>query len=420
MVTIAGVGSPMRAAPGTSESAAATSSALFVLKVLAFATVFLQRLAVPGNTPLLLPLGYICVAYAYIHHVLVIDKVRVRWFLISIGACAIAALISTAVGGSKPSVNSMALLVAVYLPVLLVVTPSLRFLYRDWLLFLERCISVVAVLAIGSSLAQFVGWKFTDYLGYLPSGFLVQGYNTVDLAHYGSTYVKTNAFVCLEPSLCSQLVALGLLLSLMLRLSPWRTLMYAGAMVAALSGSGIILLVFTIPLLAMRRGPRYALAVLGALVVAAGLLVFTPPGQLLLGRSTELSNPDSSGSARFVQPYQSAYRSVTEGLTSAAVGHGPGSSTAPNEEVFNRSKRSPLETALTKLVREYGLPAMLLFLVFIWAFLIRSTPSPTLSVAAVLLYTVLSGALLSAGVIYLCYVLVGLFPMRDRRLRRQT
>jgi hypothetical protein len=384
------------------------------LKVIAFGVVFLQRLALPGNIPLVLPLTYICIVVAIVRHAVAVDRRRLRCYVVAMTICALSATISTA-AGARSSVTSIGLLVVTYAPIVAVARAELQPLHRSLLVFLERCTAVVAMLAILASLAQFAGWHYTDYVGrLLPKTFLLQGYNTFDVARYGSTYVKTNAFVCLEPSFVSELAGIGLLLVLLLRRPLRRAPLYVGALIASLSGTGMALLLVCLAVLALRRGPKFAVAGTLALTVGAALLMFTPPGRLMAARATEAKNPDSSGSARFVQPYEAALASIREGAMSVAVGHGPGSTSESNNEVFQRSRRSPVDTVITKLVREYGVPAMLAFLFFVAAFLIVETPSPVLSVSALLGYLVLSGSLLTPGVVYLFYIMVALFPRRSR------
>jgi len=347
---------------------------------------------------------------AVLRTVVVIDRRRLRAYLVAMTACGLAATVS-AVMGADASVNSLGLLVVTYAPLVFVVRPGLLALHKPLLAFFERCTAVVALLAVGASLAQLAGWLYTDYLGKLvPPSFLLHGYNTFDAAHYGSTYIKTNAFVCLEPSAVSQLSAIGLVLVLLVRASLYRVPLYVGALVASLSGTGIWLLFVGLVVLGARRGRKFIAAVTIASTIVAIVLIFTPPGHLLVNRATEFRNADSSGNARFVQPYKGALDSIREGTASIAVGHGPGSTSKSNQQIFERSKRSPLDTVMTKLVREYGVPATVLFMTFVAFLLIIGTPSPVLSSCALLLYLVLSGGLLAPAVVYLCAILVSLFP----------
>jgi hypothetical protein len=94
-------------------------------------------------------------------------------------------------------------------------------------------------------LAQVFGlWAYEDYLKtFVPAQFLAQGYNTSFPMEYGSSIVKANAFVFLEPSFLSQFLALALVVGVIVRVRSWQLLVLALGMASTLSGTGILLLV---------------------------------------------------------------------------------------------------------------------------------------------------------------------------------
>jgi hypothetical protein len=377
------------------------------LQVFILSLVFLQRLAAPGGVALNLPVGYACLGVILLVGGAGFDRWRIAGYLGAITTATVATVVSTATGGD-PSLASLALLIVVYLPLTLILSAELHHLYRRMLVLFERCLLVVAVLGVTTALLQLVGWTFEDYLGRLPASFLVQGFNTTYPAFYGSPFVKTNALVCLEPSMLSIFMALGIITCLLVRGSWYHVAIFVGGLVSSLSGSGVLLLLAGLLVLAFRRGPRTAGAIAVTTGVVTALILITPPGALLAERVNEVSNPNSSANARFVQPYASMLKELDTGPRIVLVGDGPGSITSKNEDIFQRSGRSPLDTVATKLVREYGIPAALAFAWFLYTVFRRPT-SATLALIGLLLYLLLSGGLLQPEIVYVTFLLSGLF-----------
>src|SRR4051794_38973271 len=116
--------------------------------------------------------------------------------------------------------------------------------------------------------------------------------------------MKTNAVVFLEPSFCSQYLALALVIQLLLGGRRWRLVLYAAAMVTTLSGTGLLLLGLGVSVLMIRRNARWAAQVVIVSTAVVGLLVWlTPLGRIIGPRLSETTTTNTSGNARFVAPY---------------------------------------------------------------------------------------------------------------------
>jgi hypothetical protein len=134
----------------------------------------------------------------------------------------------------------------------------------------------------------------------------------------------------------------------------------------------------------------------------------TPAGSLLADRANEPTTAGSSGNTRLVAPYLNVANAVAKDPAALLVGRG-GGSIQRDASFFNPYGILADYTALPKLVGEYGLPAALIFLVFVLTVFLVRTPSPTIGFAACLLFFVLSGSLLQPPIVVLCWTLTGLF-----------
>ena len=90
------------------------------------------------------------------------------------------------------------------------------------------------------------------------------------------------------------------------------------------------------------------------------------------------------------------------------LGRGPGS-VVRDADFFNRDDVPSNYPALAKVAAEYGFPAAILFVVFVLTVFFSGVPSPTLAFAAVITYFGLSSALLQPTVVYVCWLVTGLF-----------
>ncbi|WP_239310405.1 MULTISPECIES: hypothetical protein [unclassified Frankia] len=390
---------------------AAARRPLRLLTMLLFGEVFLQRLAVPvgsAQVPLMLPgvLGGAAVLLA--RGDLVADMGRTQAYLVAMAACVSSALVVFTRGLDGNSLTSLLLLVVTYAPFCcrLRADTSVALFPR----LLDRFAVMTAVLA-GFAVAQFglqlLGWHYSDIIGgIVPPELIMRNFNTSYPVAYGSSLYKANAFVCLEPSFCSQFLAIGLVVSILRGVRRWRLPLLVVAILTTVSGTGVILLAAALVLLAVHKGPRFAATAVAGLALVVTAVSFTPAADVFAERATETATSSSSGSLRFVQPYTRTYDRLGGDPLTVLFGSGPGWSDRDADE-FMHSTGLPLNYAmLPKLVLEYGLVGGAAFLVLIvWAFVCGS-PSFVLSGALLVFYMVLSSSLLSPVVVYLGLLLL--------------
>ena len=397
---------------------------LTVLKAMVTAAVVLQRFAVPLGSE---QVSFVLVAEAVLLGVLlvrgqlVIERNRTLWYLVAAAACLAAAAIASD-SGDGSSLLSMLLLLAMYAPFCLTLAPSLRRLYRPVLQFFTTLMAIVAVVAVVQMLLQLAGWSYSDPLASVPNEVLTKGYNTAYPVEYGSAIVKSNAFIFLEPSFLSQFLALVFVVELTIGARLWRLLLYFGAMLTTVSGTGIILLAFGLVVWLFKRADTRPILFLLPFVLAVGVTLATPVGSLFSERvSGESSTETSSSNARFVEPYERVYDDLNQSVQHLVVGRGPGFAERAADDVFVREDIPIVYPVVPKLTYEYGLVAGLLFAGFIAFAFLNRTPSLVIASSALLMHFFLSGSLLQAHTLYLCYILTSLFAATEveRRFDRR-
>jgi hypothetical protein len=395
---------------------------LTVLKAMVTAAVVLQRFAVPLGSE---QVSFVLVAEAVLLGVLlvrgqlVIERNRTLWYLVAAAACLAAAAIASD-SGDGSSLLSVLLLLAMYAPFCLTLAPSLRPLYRPVLQFFTTLMVIVAVVAVVQMLLQLAGWAYSDPLARVPNEVLTQGYNTAYPVQYGSAIVKSNAFIFLEPSFLSQFLALAFVVELTTGARPWRLLLYFGAMLTTVSGTGVILLAFGIVVALFKRARP--IMFLLPFILAVGVTLATPVGSLFSERVTGEGRTETSSSrARFVEPYKRVYDDLNQSVQHLVVGRGPGFAERAADDAFVREDIPIVYPVVPKLSYEYGLVAGLVFASFIAFAFLNRTPSLVIASSALLIHFFLSGSLLQAHTLFLCYILTSLFAATkvERRFGRR-
>lgn len=252
---------------------------------------------------------------------------------------------------------------------------------------LELFLNVAAVIAAAGILqffAQFViGPRLAfpvDYL--LPDALLVDGYMNLNVLHYGSSTHKANGVFLLEASFFSQLLAMAVLAELVSHNRLHRLALYGLGMMVAYSGTGILILLATLPLLVItqRRGDLLLLGLAGLML--AGLFYEQLNLDLFVRRATEFSSTQSSGFERFVGAAFFFDQFLWTDPWRALFGVGAGMMKA-----YEARAHLPVhESALTKIVFEYGLVGALANIGFLFFCLARSSAPAILKLGVAVMF----------------------------------
>lgn len=245
----------------------------------------------------------------------------------------------------------------------------------------------IAIAGIAQAVALKIGGQRLGFPieNYVPEAFLTHGFNNITPLQYGSSTYKANGVVMLEPSVFSQITAIGLVAELIGRARLLRLVVYTGAMIVAYSGTGILILAVALPAYVVVYR-RWKLLLPGAIIVAL-MVALAEPLQLnaILGRTGEFNRAGSSGFARFVGWQELFADRLWNSPMHALLGRGAGSF------VSEAAGYSAAQMSYSKIVFEFGVLGALLYFGFIF-YCILSSRAPLLVRIAVSVCYFLNGA----------------------------
>lgn len=418
---------PPAAAPGTGGDRDARSAAaqredaqVRLVCALVLAVVLLQRFVVPlggqGEVPLLVPLALGVAVVAAMAGVLRLDLERAGLVLLAVGVCAFTGLLSLVEGKPDTSLLSLLYLLVVYLPLAFVLArPSRQVLDRS-LRFVGSLGAVVGAVAAVQLLSQPLGLRYSDVLAdVVPDPFITDSFNTSYPIVYNWSVFKSNAYVFLEPSFCSQFLGIAFVVLLWQGRRGWPLLLVAAGLVSTVAGTGMVVVAVGCAVLVLQRGLGVLKPLLVPLVLVVGVVAATPLGGVLLERATEPGDPDSSASLRFVTPFEVIGGAWLADVPTAVLGAGPGASERLAVRVAGSTALQ--QPVPLKLLYDYGALATVYFLAgMMWVLLFRA---PVLPLAAGMLmsWLILNSALLLPAVVVLLWTLTSLLssvPDDDR------
>lgn len=254
------------------------------------------------------------------------------------------------------------------------VTGSLSF-FRD-------LTATIALLGIVQFIVQFAGGLAIAFPieSYVPAAFRTQGFNNITPLYWGSSIHKANGIVMLEPSVFSQLCALGLIAELSGAARIPRLALFAGGLVVSYSGTGLLILAVSLPLFVVMHR-RWDLLLHGLLLIGVVALLSEPLNiGALLDRTSEFSSRGSSGFARFVAWRELFADRLWSSTFHALFGYGAGSFVAAS------AGYEAAEMAYSKIIFEFGIVGGLLYFSFVLYCLLSAPVSVILRIAVAVCY----------------------------------
>lgn len=262
---------------------------------------------------------------------------------------------------TKISILSFFSLLTIY--ICLLFRPSDRFSGRDTIdifLFYARMIAILGVLQY---LAQFAGVRLFSFMLAIPplTPVLVEPlYNYNPILTYGSNTLRSNGFFLIEPSIFSQLMALGIAVEVFVKRSYKFLPLYAVAYLFSFSGTGLLALAISIVLLGLFDRRNLNRILLFVVVVAAlmGIMAVAFPDQFnsLAGRAGEAQYEGSSGYARYFAQFDTIKAYLGE--TRTIIGYGPGGMERSAHYIPGSGNPA------LKLFIDYGILGMIAFFAF--------------------------------------------------------
>jgi hypothetical protein len=385
---------------------------------------FLQRFAVPfPGTSLalnLIPLAVILLQQ-FLSGKLLIQFDRLFWLL----ATALVATCSLLLNFDSTMLTSYFMFLVLY-SLLILSRPSTPERYESTLQAFQTLVLIISYLAVMQFVAQFVvdGRQLIKFYGMVPDFLLVRifevadpeagGMHTIIPITYGSSILKSNGIFLNEPSGLSQITALGILIEVLQFRRPRYLLVMALGVLMSYSGTGVMLLLFSLPLFSLRNS-RAALSALLIVIFALGLFATgIIDSSLFLGRVGEFDDTHQSGFQRFVAPFWLAAANFdTASLLTLLVGSGPGS----EKLIASATWYGGHGVTWIKLLIEYGIIGWFIFICFL-ASSFRKAICPRLLVPAMFFYYFfIDGMLLNPSFVTVAIVLCTLQVYEPRLIR---
>ena len=303
---------------------------------------------------------------------------RLAVFLVFISCCLVSESFAQ---GSLPSIMQVILLYSS-------MTVCANLSGASYRRILNRFIMLM-ILPAGIMVAQYAYQKLTGLSDPInlerlfPKSILMPGffYN----AHYpwNSTFSRPNGFFFLEPSFASAFTASAAIIEISYFRRPWCVALMVGATFLSLAATGISMLIIAAPFLLSRETPRVVALVVVVAVVALIVAYMLDVPMPVVSRVEEMDNDRSSGGTRLALPLKE-FQTLLHDPSFVLTGSGAGSTPPSAGGVW----------PFVKLHREYGLVAMISFLVLYLVGIIGNS-NLALKVTLTFVYFFTGGYLLS-------------------------
>lgn len=365
---------------GTDHAESVWLARLIVFAPVVFATL-LAKFTLPGlNIPsigLLFPMVIIAVGVGLATGRLQPVPMRLALFLLMLS---VLALIQVWRGEnfSLPSFAMMAVLGFAYVPAAKAGTVT----QEDALRFFCNLSALIALAGVVQFALQFVGGKALAFPieTFVPDWLRTHGYNNISPLYYGAKIFKATGFVMLEPSVFCQLCALGLTAELVYRNRGWRMVAYAAGIVVSYSGTGLLILAVTLPVLVVIY-QRWDLLLRGLLLLAVLALLIEPLNlNVTLNRAGEFGSGGSSAFIRFVGWMNLFADKLWTDPARALFGYGAGSFFSA-AEAYRAG-----EMAHAKIFFEFGVVGGVLYFVFLFYCFLSSRAPLALRIGVLVAY----------------------------------
>jgi hypothetical protein len=321
-------------------------------------SILLQRFStgVLPDVSILVPLSIFWMVWGALRGIVVVDRTRLALWLLAAGTSAfVVPLQLHFVTNPLISPTSYALFLVVWLPAVIRMKDNRRETYVMALRYIALGAVGLAAGCVVFMAVQLAGIGYIDVLAQVvPSRFLLQGFVITYPITFGSPLNRANAWIGLEPSIVSIMMAVGLVSGLLSGVRIRLLALILAGMVCATAGSGLAILLVAFLVMLGYPVRRNLVRYLPIAVAAAAALVVTPFGKAILNRVTEAGDSQSSTSLRGILPYAYLWPKWIADPWSVLLGRGPSSSQTLVQEsgILGLLVPSPV-----KIFFEYGLIA---------------------------------------------------------------
>jgi hypothetical protein len=295
--------------------------------------------------------------------------------------------------------------------------------YESTLQSFQSVVLVLSCLAIAQFFAQFVvdGAQLIMFFGIFPDTLLpvpdsmggIGGWNTISKMYIGgSSLIRSNGIFLVEPATMAQMAALAIVIEVLEFRRPRYLIPLTLGLLLAYSGTGISIVLLSLPLavLVNRRAqlPALLITLFAFGLFATGIVDLAT----FTSRTGEFDDTHASGFVRFISPLWMATDYLRTGsVTELLFGKGPGYG------YFRAAFYATSANTWFKVFLEYGLAGGLVFASFL-ASCFRKSRCPMPVIAGLLYhYLFTENNLLTPSVLIVMAVLVTLSGPEPRRAR---
>ena len=362
---------PVYVMPVGAAPTVASDAAFLLCSGTLVSAIFLQKIAMPGtegSLPINLVLFLAAGFCAFLFDVVEINPTALLWYALFVVTGAVSLAVSSS---ARASPLSLGLLLAVQLPLVFRLAPSLLTLVR-----LRGFVSTLGCVCAAVGLVQFtaqfvVGSRIAFFLDTsLPDGFVLKGFNSIIPLYYASTTWKSNGFFFLEPSFFCQFLAVAFVAELLIASRVLRLLLLGAGLLISYSGTGLTMLALFLPVYFVRRG---SIQLMVAAAFACVVLIFFGDAfhiDAVTARLSEFSDDQSSGWARFLSMFTVLQDIILANDFTLFTGLGPGTV----QQSFERLPYFAFDPTWGKLLYEYGLAGTFAYLGFFYACFCKGAP----------------------------------------------
>lgn len=344
------------------------------------------------------------VHFAFIFILFLVGALRVSMFQLSIYllTCGIALLVHSIAHHDHYSVPSLLLYLAIYIGTCFVVDIDDATYARILRHF--QTVALLVSAAVGADWAfQLSGLPIPNLEAVIPTNLQLSDYAYMQPIVWGSPLIKPNGIFFPETSLVSGFLATALIIEIVMFQRIKHIVAFLTSMVATFGGSGMLLVALAAPFIVRHIRPGLLVGLVLAtgvsLVVGDELGVF----QNMANRSTEISNEDSSGYHRFIEPFNLIADTLSGGTAEALLGSGAGTAAKGFNIVWN---------PMSKAISEYGLIFGLFYLLLTGSFLFGFRRPFALGWACFVNYHLLGGGFSVPWFMVLSWIVVGGYHIR--------
>jgi hypothetical protein len=337
-------------------------------------SVFLQKLAIPGNLSLIYPVELATTIALLFTAGMSFSVERVVLYCAFIGA----AIFSQLLGGTPFSIPSLLMVVGIYAPLCVHYNVDEE-LFRKCMRFFISSMLIICVIVWVEHAIQLLAsaryWVNLDAIIPYPLQFRSYSY----IRQLTGKYLEPNGIFFLEPSILSQFLALALIIEFRI-FRRWLNITVLGlSLLATFAGSGLLMVLACAPFLIPRMSMRTFLSALIGGSITTIVLVATGWLTRATGRLGEFGEHNRSANERFVAPMERLADTLKK---PDAIFHGSGAGSIPigSGQVW---------WPFTKDVVEYGLLTAVTFYIFLAWSVIKGSRDIAISIATLVAFSFL-------------------------------